>query len=80
MRSWFLGVCLSKTSKPGMICETRGRVWEGGHPGVKTEDFLQIFKIQENFGKKENFGKSGKNMYALLLQICFWNILFCLQL
>ena len=58
MRSWFLSICsiiqrvicLSKTSKSGMICETRGKVWEGGHPRVKTEKFLQILV---------NFGKSG---------------------
>ena len=37
-------ICLSETSKPGMICETRARVC-GGHHRVKTISFLKLYKF-----------------------------------
>ena len=37
-------ICLSETSKPGMICETRARVC-GGHHRVKTINFLKLYKF-----------------------------------
>ena len=74
IKGWFVWV---KRVKPGMIRETRGRVWEGGHPGHILDKFLQIL---ENFGKfwkiSENFGKFWK----ILEKICtHWCFLFALS-
>ena len=35
-----------------MISETRGRVWEWGHPGVKTDKFFLILLISGKSGVK----------------------------
>ena len=74
IKGWFVWV---KRVKPGMIRKTRGRVWEGGHTGQKTNKFSEILgylgkflEILGNIWTSEIFLKQIGRIISRLIFFC----------